>query len=173
VIRILIADHRDVVQTGFGSFSRASPTSTSSVSSRRRRNCAPDPRATTRHRHDGHSDAPPRRHRRNPRSPHRPNTTQVVILTTFDLDEYVFAALAAGASGFLLKDVKAAALADAIRTVHAGEALLVPSATKRLIERFIAQQPTVHLFTDSSRLAEFDAGTSSRLWGHVTRFLHQ
>jgi DNA-binding NarL/FixJ family response regulator len=72
-----------------------------------------------------------------------PTTTRVVILTTFDLDEYVFAALAAGASGFLLKDVKAAALADAIRTVHAGEALLAPSVTKRLIERFIAQQPKV------------------------------
>jgi DNA-binding NarL/FixJ family response regulator len=72
-----------------------------------------------------------------------PTTTRVVILTTFDLDEYVFAALAAGASGFLLKDVKAAALADAIWTVHAGEALLAPSVTKRLIERFIAQQPKV------------------------------
>ncbi|WP_375504624.1 response regulator [uncultured Jatrophihabitans sp.] len=70
-----------------------------------------------------------------------PTTTRVVILTTFDLDEYVFAALAAGASGFLLKDVKAATLADAIRTVHAGEALLAPSVTKRLIERFNAQQP--------------------------------
>nr|WP_246306024.1 response regulator transcription factor [Allobranchiibius huperziae] len=68
-------------------------------------------------------------------------TTRVVILTTFDFDEYVFAALAAGASGFLLKDVKAAALADALRTVHAGEALLAPSVTKRLIERFVAHQP--------------------------------
>ena len=70
-------------------------------------------------------------------------STRVVILTTFDLDEYVFAALTAGASGFLLKDVKAAALADAIRTVHAGEALLAPSVTKRLIERFVAQAPAV------------------------------
>jgi len=66
---------------------------------------------------------------------------RVVILTTFDLDEYVYAALAAGASGFLLKDVKASVLADAIRTVHAGDALLAPSVTKRLIERFVAQQP--------------------------------
>jgi DNA-binding NarL/FixJ family response regulator len=70
-------------------------------------------------------------------------STRVVILTTFDLDEYVFAALTAGASGFLLKDVKAAALADAIRTVHAGEALLAPSVTKRLIERFVAQEPAI------------------------------
>jgi len=71
------------------------------------------------------------------------STTRVLVLTTFDLDEYVFAALAAGASGFLLKDVKAAALADAIRTVHLGEALLAPSVTRRLIGRFIAQQPMV------------------------------
>jgi DNA-binding NarL/FixJ family response regulator len=75
------------------------------------------------------------------------NSTRVVILTTFDLDEYVYAALTAGASGFLLKDVKAAVLADAIRTVHAGEALLAPSVTKRLIERFVAQRPTT---TDTS-----------------------
>jgi DNA-binding NarL/FixJ family response regulator len=70
---------------------------------------------------------------------------RVLILTTFDLDEYVYAALAAGASGFLLKDVKAAALAEAIRTVHAGDALLAPSVTKRLVERFVAQQPGVAL----------------------------
>lgn len=69
--------------------------------------------------------------------------TRVVILTTFDLDEYVYDALAAGASGFLLKDVKAASLAEAIRTVHAGDALLAPSVTRRLVERFVSQQPAV------------------------------
>ena len=62
--------------------------------------------------------------------------SRVLILTTFDLDEYVFAALRAGASGFLLKDVRPAALLNAIRTVAAGEAVLAPSATRRLIERF-------------------------------------
>lgn len=67
--------------------------------------------------------------------------SKVLILTTFDLDEYVYSALAAGASGFLLKDVKASALVDAVRTVHAGDALLAPSATRRLITRFVAQQP--------------------------------
>ncbi len=66
---------------------------------------------------------------------------RVVILTTFDLDDYVYSALAAGASGFLLKDVKASVLADAIRTAHRGEALLAPSVTKRLIARFVAQRP--------------------------------
>jgi DNA-binding NarL/FixJ family response regulator len=64
---------------------------------------------------------------------------KVVILTTFDLDDYVYNALAAGASGFLLKDVRASVLADAVRTAHLGEALLAPSVTKRLIERFVAQ----------------------------------
>ena len=67
---------------------------------------------------------------------------RVLILTTFDLDELVYDGLAAGASGFLLKDVKAAALADAIRTVHAGDALLAPSVTRRLIGAFVAQRPS-------------------------------
>jgi DNA-binding NarL/FixJ family response regulator len=71
------------------------------------------------------------------------SSVRVVILTTFDLDEYVYAALAAGASGFVLKDIKASDLAEAIRTVHAGDALLAPSVTRRLVERFVAQQPTV------------------------------
>lgn len=60
----------------------------------------------------------------------------VVILTTFDLDEYVYAALHAGASGFLLKDVTPEHLVDAIRVVAAGDALLAPSVTRRLVERF-------------------------------------
>ena len=61
---------------------------------------------------------------------------RVVILTTFDLDEYVYAALRAGASGFLLKDVTPERLLDAIRIVAAGDALLAPSVTRRLVERY-------------------------------------
>jgi DNA-binding NarL/FixJ family response regulator len=61
---------------------------------------------------------------------------KVVILTTFDLDEYVFDALRAGASGFLLKDVPPEDLVDAIRVVAGGDALLSPSITRRLIDRF-------------------------------------
>jgi len=61
---------------------------------------------------------------------------RVIILTTFDLDEYVFAALRAGASGFLLKDTLPADLLTAIRVVAAGEALLAPSVTRRLISEF-------------------------------------
>ncbi|WP_300603909.1 response regulator transcription factor [Trebonia sp.] len=63
---------------------------------------------------------------------------RVVILTTFDLDEYVFAALRAGASGFLLKDTLPADLLTAIRVVAGGEALLAPSITRRLISEFIS-----------------------------------
>ncbi|WP_436794464.1 response regulator [Actinospongicola halichondriae] len=67
---------------------------------------------------------------------------RVLILTTFDLDEYVFAALHAGASGFLLKDTPAEDLVDAVRVVAAGEALLAPSITKRVIEEFASQGPS-------------------------------
>ena len=63
--------------------------------------------------------------------------TRVIMLTTFDLDEYVHEALRAGASGFLLKDAPPAELLDAIRVVAAGEALLAPSVTRRLIEEFV------------------------------------
>ncbi|MBO4252458.1 response regulator [Streptomyces griseorubiginosus] len=61
---------------------------------------------------------------------------RVLMLTTFDLDSYVYAALAAGASGFLLKDVTAAHLAGAVRLVNTGDALLAPSITRRLVERY-------------------------------------
>ncbi|MGX6449490.1 response regulator [Patulibacter sp. S7RM1-6] len=61
---------------------------------------------------------------------------RVVVLTTFDLDEYVYAALRAGASGFLLKDTRPADLVEAVRVVAAGEALLAPRVTRRLLERF-------------------------------------
>jgi DNA-binding NarL/FixJ family response regulator len=69
------------------------------------------------------------------------NPTRVLILTTFDLDEYVYEALRAGASGFLLKDAPPEELAAAIRVVAAGEALLAPSVTRRLIQRFAGQPP--------------------------------
>jgi DNA-binding NarL/FixJ family response regulator len=70
--------------------------------------------------------------------PHRP---LVLVLTTFDADEYVYDALAAGASGFLLKDAPPDDLVQAVRVVAAGEALLAPRVTKRLLERFAAQRP--------------------------------
>jgi DNA-binding NarL/FixJ family response regulator len=67
--------------------------------------------------------------------------TRVLILTTFDLDDYVVAGLRAGASGFLLKDAPPGDLPTAIRTVAAGDAVLAPSATRRLLDRFAATVP--------------------------------
>ncbi len=64
---------------------------------------------------------------------------RVLVLTTFDLDEYVFGALRAGAAGFLLKDAPRERLLEAIRVVHAGDALLSPSITRRLIEDYAAR----------------------------------
>jgi DNA-binding NarL/FixJ family response regulator len=67
--------------------------------------------------------------------------TRVLILTTYDLDEYVFAGLKAGASGFLLKDAPPEELLTAIRTVAEGEAVLAPTATRRLIDQFVPMLP--------------------------------
>ncbi|MFF4340832.1 response regulator [Kitasatospora sp. NPDC001540] len=67
---------------------------------------------------------------------------RVLILTTFDLDEYAFAALKAGASGFLLKDVPPTELVAAIRSVHGGDAVVAPTTTRRMIDRFAEVLPT-------------------------------
>jgi DNA-binding NarL/FixJ family response regulator len=67
---------------------------------------------------------------------------RVLMLTTFDLDEYAFAALKAGASGFLLKDVPPEELLFGIRSVHSGDAVVAPSTTRRLIDRFAPMFPT-------------------------------
>jgi DNA-binding NarL/FixJ family response regulator len=69
------------------------------------------------------------------------SSARVVILTTFDLDEYVHEAIRAGASGFLLKDVQPAQLVEAVRVVAAGEALLAPTVTRRLLDRFARALP--------------------------------
>jgi DNA-binding NarL/FixJ family response regulator len=76
---------------------------------------------------------------------------RIIILTTFDLDQYVYAALAAGASGFLLKDISPEHLVAAVRLVRSGDALLAPSITRRLVERFASRgaapgpaRPAVH-----------------------------
>ena len=68
-------------------------------------------------------------------------SSRVIILTTFDLDEYAFAALRAGASGFLLKDAPPADLLSAIRAVASGDAVVAPSTTRRLLERFAPRLP--------------------------------
>jgi DNA-binding NarL/FixJ family response regulator len=97
--------------------------------------------------------------------------TRVVVLTTFELDEYVFGALRAGASGFLLKDLETADLLSAIRVVNAGEALLAPRVTRRLIEAFarsperaLVAPPALDELTARERevLALVGAGLSNR-----------
>lgn len=70
------------------------------------------------------------------------NVPSVIMLTTFDFDDYVYDALRAGASGFLLKDADSESLVSAVRTVHAGDALLAPRVTRRLIEQFTDSSPT-------------------------------
>lgn len=78
---------------------------------------------------------------------------RVVILTTYDLDQYVYAALSAGASGFLLKDVTPEHLAAAVRLVRSGDALLAPAITRRLVERFaVSRERTASLHRDLSAL---------------------
>jgi DNA-binding NarL/FixJ family response regulator len=73
--------------------------------------------------------------------PARDGRPAVLVLTTFDLDEYVWGALRAGASGFLLKDAPRQQLVDAVRTVAAGDALLAPSVTRRLVEEYVRRPP--------------------------------
>jgi RNA polymerase sigma factor (sigma-70 family) len=75
--------------------------------------------------------------------PGDPGAPKVLILTTFDLDRYVYAALSAGASGFLLKDVTPEQLVAAVRLVRSGDALLAPAITRRLVERFAARDERV------------------------------
>ena len=81
--------------------------------------------------------------------------TRVIVLTTFELDDYVFGALRAGASGFLLKDIDPPDLLAAVRVVAAGEALLAPRLTRRLIEAFVEQaRSTPAPVTEREELAE-------------------
>ena len=69
------------------------------------------------------------------------SSARIIVLTTYDADEYVFAALRAGASGFMLKDVRPTELVEAIRIVARGDALLAPAVTRRLLDRFAASLP--------------------------------
>jgi DNA-binding NarL/FixJ family response regulator len=93
---------------------------------------------------------------------------KVLILTTFDLDEYAFAAIKAGASGFMLKDVPPADLLSAIRSVHSGDAVVAPSTTRRLLERF-----AVHLSDEGRPKQDLDVLTAREreVLFHVARGL--
>jgi DNA-binding NarL/FixJ family response regulator len=87
-----------------------------------------------------------------------PDAPRVVVLTTFDLDEYVVAAIGAGASGFLLKDAPPEEMLGAVRTVHAGEAVIAASSTRRLLQHVApllrGSAPTAAAPTDARSLAE-------------------
>jgi DNA-binding NarL/FixJ family response regulator len=84
-----------------------------------------------------------------------PEPPRIIMLTTFDLDRYVYAALGAGASGFLLKDASPEQLVAAVRQVRSGDALLAPSITRRLVERFARQDETQEtLHRDLSTLTQ-------------------
>jgi DNA-binding NarL/FixJ family response regulator len=139
VIRVVVADDQQIVRAGFGALLDTQPDITVVAT-------AEDGRAAV---------AACREHRpdvvlmdvRMPVMDGIEATRQVsadakvIVLTTFDLDEYVYDSLTAGASGFLLKDVRAEQLFDAVRVVAAGEALLAPSVTKRLIGEFARRRP--------------------------------
>ena len=84
----------------------------------------------------------------------RRSTLAIIVLTTFELDEYVFEALRAGASGFLLKDIDPDDLRDAVRIAARGEALLSPSVTRRLIDEFVRKSPSPR---EPERLGELTA----------------
>ena len=88
---------------------------------------------------------------------------RVIILTTFDLDQYVYEALAAGASGFLLKDVTPEHLVNAVRLVRSGDALLAPTITRRLVEKFAAPSPAVLERRVRTAHAELSALTAREL----------
>ncbi len=92
------------------------------------------------------------------------SSARIVILTTYDVDEYVFSALRAGASGFLLKDVRPPELTEAIRIVARGDALLAPGVTRRLLDRFAGVLPD-----DGARPADLDELTDREV--EVLRFV--
>jgi DNA-binding NarL/FixJ family response regulator len=146
VIRALVADDQEVVRAGFSALLETQPDVTVVASAadgeeavRLSDEHKPDVVLmdvrmpvlngieATRRICDGHADRP-----------------RILILTTFDLDEYVYDALQAGASGFLLKDVPAESLFDAVRVIAAGEALLAPAITRRLISEFARLRPRAH-----------------------------
>lgn len=88
--------------------------------------------------------------------------THVLVLTTFDIDEYVFDALAAGASGFLLKDADPDDIAHAVRVVAAGDALIQPSVMRRLVETFVAARPRVGRLVGAQARADVLASLTDR-----------
>ncbi|MBL1076454.1 response regulator transcription factor [Nocardia sp. 2] len=97
------------------------------------------------------------------------SNARIIMLTTFDLDEYVYTALRLGASGFLLKDASAHLLAEAVRAVARGDAMLAPTVTRRLLGQF-TRRPAAHRAADASRPTDLTARETEVLI-HVARGL--
>ena len=146
MIRAVVADDQEIVRAGFSALletqkdisvvgAASDGAAAVRLSVEHRPACADHPRRLDPV-HHGHPDV----HQHDVGAEPLP---RILILTTFDLDEYVYDALGAGASGFLLKDVTAETLFDAVRVVAAGEALLDPSVTRRLVAEFARLRPTL------------------------------
>ena len=140
---MLVADDQELVRAGFRLILEAAGFAVVGEAADGAEAVALAAAAAPRRGADGHQDAgdgrpggdPPAHRARSP----SPAAPKVVILTTFDLDDYVYEALRSGASGFLLKDAPRADLIAAVRVAAAGDALLAPSVTRRLIEAFAAR----------------------------------
>ena len=129
-IRVLVVDDQSMVRAGFRMLLADEPDiEVVAEASNGREAVAQAARLPPRRGPDGHPDARARRPRGDAADPGRRHAARVLVLTTFDLDDYVFEALRAGASGFVLKDDPPEQLLAAVRTVAAGEALLSPSVT--------------------------------------------
>jgi DNA-binding NarL/FixJ family response regulator len=94
--------------------------------------------------------------------------TKVIVVTTFELDEYVFGSLRAGASGFLLKDVEPDDLIQAVKIVHAGDALLAPSVTRRLVAEFVNRTPEPRTTQDLDILTDREKEVVALVAGGLT-----
>ena len=127
--RMILEAEEDMEVVGEASNGREAVTEAARPEARRR----PDGRPHAGDRRDRGDEAASRRGR---------DASKVVMLTTFDMDEYVYEALRAGASGFLLKDAPPEQLVAGIRAVASGDALLAPSVTRRVIEEFVRRPPT-------------------------------
>jgi DNA-binding NarL/FixJ family response regulator len=156
-VRLVVADDHDVVRTGFAGLLATQPDFTvvgtaadGAEAIRVSRQHAPDV-VLMDIRMPGMDGIEATRHLTRP----GPAGPRVLILTTFDLDEYVYDAIRAGASGFLLKDVTAERLFDAVRVIAAGDALLAPAITRRLIAEFA----TLHRQPDTPPAAAIAALT--------------
>lgn len=154
-IRVAIADDQDLVRKGFrlilSSFPGIEVVGEAVDGADARRIGASHASRRAAH---GYSHAAQRWHRGLRELAGDPDTADVavLILTTFDIDEYVYDALAAGASGFLLKDVDPDDLAQAIRVVHEGNALIQPSITRRLVETYAASRSKARF--DGTRISD-------------------